>query len=161
MQMQAENLRIYSLGYSQLHDPTSLKAAQDIHRFLTTFLLSPEGAFYTSQDADVIDGQHSAHYFKLNDAARRRIGIPRIDKHIYSRENGWAITALAQLYDATGDTKALDPQSAPPMDHHRSRPPQRRFPSRRQDPPAPTSATPSPWPAPFSLSTASPPIANG
>ncbi len=108
MQMQAENLRLYSLGYAQLHDPAFLKAAQDIHRFLTTFLMSHEGAFYSSQDADVVDGQHSAHYFKLNDAGRRRIGTPRIDRHIYSRENGWAIAALAALYQATSDERYLD-----------------------------------------------------
>ncbi len=108
MQMQAENLRIYSLAYAQNHDAGWLKAALDIHRFLTTFLKSPEGAFYTSQDADVIDGQHSAHYFKLNDAARRRIGVPRVDRHIYSRENGWAIAALAALYQASPDPSYLD-----------------------------------------------------
>jgi hypothetical protein len=45
----------------------------------------------------LIDGQHSAAYFKLNDAARRRLGVPRVDRHIYARENGWAIAALAVL----------------------------------------------------------------
>jgi uncharacterized protein len=107
MSMQAENLRIFSLGYAQLQDPAALKAAKDIHRFLETFLLSPEGAFYTSQDADVVEGKHSAAYFRLSDAARRRQGVPRVDKHTYARENGWAAAALAIYYSATGDTKAL------------------------------------------------------
>ena len=52
MSMQAENLRIYALAYGQWHDPKYLQAAQDIQRFLATFLTSPDGAFYTSQDAD-------------------------------------------------------------------------------------------------------------
>lgn len=103
MQMQAENLRIYSLGYMQWQDPTYLKAARDIERYLRAFLLSPEGAFYTSQDADLIPGKHSSEYFSLNDAERRKKGIPRVDKHIYARENGWAINALAYLYMATAD----------------------------------------------------------
>jgi uncharacterized protein YyaL (SSP411 family) len=107
MQMQAENLRIYSLGYAQFHDPKYLKAAREIHRFLKTFLMSPEGAFYTSQDADLIDGVHSDKYFKLDDAGRRKQGIPRVDKHSYSRENGWAIAAFAALYQATGDETVL------------------------------------------------------
>ena len=107
MQMQAENLRTYALAYAQWPKPEYLKAATDIHRFLKTFLMSPEGAFYTSQNADVVDGEHSARYFKLNDAARRRVGIPRVDKHIYARENGWAINALTSLYQATADPAYL------------------------------------------------------
>jgi uncharacterized protein len=107
MSMQANDLRIYALGYAQYHDAAWLKAATDIHRFLTTFLRSPEGAFYTSQDADLVDGEHSGEYFKLGDAERRKQGIPRVDKHEYARENGWAIQAVATLYAATGDEKYL------------------------------------------------------
>jgi uncharacterized protein YyaL (SSP411 family) len=107
MSMQSENLRIFAMGYAQLQDAAALKAAKDIHRFLTTFLLSPAGAFYTSQDADVIEGKHSAAYFRLTDAARRKQGIPRVDTHMYARENGWAATGLAEFYAATGDAKEL------------------------------------------------------
>ncbi|MGA2428562.1 MAG: DUF255 domain-containing protein [Candidatus Acidiferrum sp.] len=108
MSMQAENLRIYAEAYAQFHDAKYLQAAQAIQRFLATFLTSPEGAFYTSQDADVIAGQHSAEYFALNDQERRKRGVPRVDAHIYARENGWAITALASLYEVTADSKTLD-----------------------------------------------------
>jgi len=107
MQMQAENLRAYSLGYAQFGDPGYLHAAQEIRRYLKTFLTSPQGAFYTSQDADLIEGHHSGEYFALNDAGRRKQGIPRVDKHIYARENGWAINGLVALYDATGDAAVL------------------------------------------------------
>jgi uncharacterized protein len=107
MQMQSENLRIYSLAFAQWHDPTYLAAAQSIHHYLTRFLLSPNGGFFTSQDADLIDGVHSAEYFALTDAQRTERGIPRIDKHQYSRENGWAIRSLAGLYETTGDESAL------------------------------------------------------
>ena len=34
--------------------------------------------------------------------------FPRIDKHIYSRENGWAINAITALYQATGDVQYLN-----------------------------------------------------
>ena len=108
MQFQASNIRIYSLAYEQFQKSEYKKAALDVYRFLKNFLMSPEGEFYTSMNADVVDGQHSADYFKLDDAGRRRIGIPRVDKHIYSRENGWAIEALASLYEATGDATYLD-----------------------------------------------------
>jgi uncharacterized protein len=45
MQMQAENLRIYSLAYAQWADPQNLHAAQEIRRYLGAFLASPTGAF--------------------------------------------------------------------------------------------------------------------
>jgi len=108
MSVQAENLRIYSEAYAQWNDPKYLHAAQAVQQFLATFLTSPDGAFYTSQDADVVEGRHSAEYFALGDKERRKQGVPRIDTHVYTRENGWVITALAQLYEATGDTKTLD-----------------------------------------------------
>jgi len=112
MSVQTEDMRVFAIGYAQWHDPAYLKAATDIHRFLTGFLRSSEGAFYTSQNADVVDGEHSAEYFKLDDAARRKQGIPRVDKHMYARENGWAANALAVLYSATGDRKYLDEATA-------------------------------------------------
>jgi uncharacterized protein len=108
MSVQSENLRIYSEAYAQWNDPKYLHAAQAVQQFLATFLTSPDGAFYTSQDADVVEGKHSAEYFALADNERRKQGVPRVDKHIYARENGWAITALAQLYEVTGDAKTLD-----------------------------------------------------
>ena len=107
MQFQAENMRIYAMAWQQFHKPEYLQAAQTIRRFLQTFLTSPDGAFYTSQNADLIDGRHSAAYFKLNDAARRRQGVPRVDKHIYACENGWAITGLAALSQAAADKTIL------------------------------------------------------
>lgn len=107
MQMQAENLRVYALGYMLFKDETYLKAAKDISGYLSSFLKSPDGAFYTSQDADLVPGQHSSEYFDLSDAERRKKGIPRVDTHIYSRENGWAINALVYLYMVTDDEKYL------------------------------------------------------
>ena len=108
MQMQAENMRIYSLGYVLYNDKKFLDAAKSIASYLNEFLTSPQGAFYTSQDADLEPGKHAAGFFDLNDTERRKRGIPTIDKHIYSRENGWAINGLTYLYMASGDQIYLD-----------------------------------------------------
>ena len=105
--VQADYLRIYALAYSEFHDPAYLHATQNIVGYVQHFMLSPEGAFYTSQDADLIPGQQASAYFRLNDAGRRALGIPRIDQHIYSRTNGLMITALATLYGATSDSAYL------------------------------------------------------
>jgi len=108
MSVQADNLRIYSLAYLLFGDKNYLQTAEKIYGYLSNFLLAPEGAFYTSQDADLIPGKHSQDYFALNDQGRRKLGIPRVDKHIYSRENGWAIEALTYFYMASGDKKCLN-----------------------------------------------------
>lgn len=107
MQMQAENLRTYAQSYAVWKEPSHLAAAQKIRQYLQDFLKSPEGVFYTSQDADLVPGEHSADYFSLSDKGRRARGIPRVDQHIYARENGWALNALALLYGLTGDESAL------------------------------------------------------
>jgi uncharacterized protein YyaL (SSP411 family) len=108
MSMQAGALRVYSLAYARWRDPAYLRAAQSIRGFVTHFLRGNEGAFYTSQDADLVEGEHSAAYFALSDRDRRARGIPRIDKHMYARENGWIIAALCAFADATGDESALN-----------------------------------------------------
>jgi uncharacterized protein YyaL (SSP411 family) len=108
MSVQTDNLRIYSASYTLFHDEKYLKAAKSIYGFLKNFLSSNDGVFYTSQDADLVQGEHGGEYFKLNDAGRRKQGVPRIDKNIYARENGWAIQGLLSLYAATGDKVYLD-----------------------------------------------------
>lgn len=103
MLKQTEMLRIYSLAYAQWQDPLYLQTAEKIYSYLKNFLTSPEGAFYTSQDADFIPGEHAEGYFALDDRGRRAKGIPRVDTHLYARENGWVIEALSTLYSVTGN----------------------------------------------------------
>jgi len=105
--VQADNLRLYAAAYAQWQRPEYLQAARDVHRYLRTFLRSPEGAFYASQDADLVPGRHAAPYFAQGDAERRAQGVPRVDTSLYARENGWAARALAEMAAATGDAQAL------------------------------------------------------
>jgi uncharacterized protein len=106
--IQAVALREYSLAYAQTQNREDLNAAESVHRYVTNFLMSPAtGAFYVSQDADLHDGQENEPYFKLSDGDRRRQGIPRVDQHVYARENGWMIGSLCEYYAASGDAGAL------------------------------------------------------
>jgi uncharacterized protein YyaL (SSP411 family) len=107
MSIQADNLRIYSLAEAQWPGWGYGAAAAGVARYLHGFLEGPQGAFYTSQDADLVQGEHSAAYFSMDDAGRRARGVPRVDMHQYSRENGWAISALCAQAAATGDVAAL------------------------------------------------------
>jgi uncharacterized protein YyaL (SSP411 family) len=103
---QADGLRAYSLAFARWRDPAHLRAAQDILRYLREFLRTPEGAFRPSQDADVVPGRHSGEYFRLDDAARRKQGVPRVDPHLYTRENAWIVRALLAYHEASGDDSA-------------------------------------------------------
>ena len=107
LQFQAEGIRVYAAAYAQWKDEKDLQAARDILRYTRAFLKSPEGAFYVSQDADLVAGEHSAEYYALDDAARRKKGIPRVDTHLYARESAWMVQALVELYAVTGEEDLL------------------------------------------------------
>jgi uncharacterized protein len=107
MPFQAENMRVFALAASLWREPEWLASAQKIHGYLKDFLTSPDGAFYTSQDADLKPGEYAEKYFALDDAGRRKLGVPRVDKHIYAQQNGLAITGLTALYAASGDAAAV------------------------------------------------------
>jgi hypothetical protein len=113
MTYQAANLEAYARGYAATKDPSFLADAQGIARYLGTFLSTPEGAFLPTQDADAgahdraaifVDGDV---YYRLDDAGRRKLGIPRVDSHVYAHENGLAIAAFATLHEVTRDPAAL------------------------------------------------------
>ncbi len=107
MSFQAQYLRQYSQAYALWKDEKYLTAARDIERYLADFSISPEGAFYVSQDADLDHDTDGHKYYALDDAGRRKLGMPRIDKNLYARENGWAISGLTAFYNATNDAKVL------------------------------------------------------
>lgn len=113
MAFQASNIEAYARAYSITKDTKLLADAQSLERYLITFLMNKDGAFLVSQDADVgahnptapfIDG---AVYYKLDDAGRRKLGIPRVDESVYGLENGLAIAALCALYEAARDPAVL------------------------------------------------------
>jgi len=107
MSIQTDNMRIYAMASEQWPDWGYQGAAGEVRRYLGAFLESADGAFYTSQDADLVPGEHAGEYFALEDPGRRARGVPRVDTHRYARENGWAITALCALSSATGDGAPL------------------------------------------------------
>jgi uncharacterized protein len=107
MAYQAEILRTYAQACALGHHPEDLEAAREIHRYLKAFLGSPDGAFYVSQDADLVQGEHAGAYFALSDRERRAQGIPRVDTHTYARETAWAGTALVALHAASGEPEPL------------------------------------------------------
>jgi uncharacterized protein YyaL (SSP411 family) len=113
MTYQAGAIDNYAAAYALTHEAAWLETAQAVRGFVDHFMTSPEGAFYTTMDADL-----NAHdpakpylpgkdYYARNDAGRRALGIPRVDTHEYARDNGLAIAAYVTLFEASGDATAL------------------------------------------------------
>lgn len=104
---QARYLRLYGLSAELFAEPRYVQAAESIVRYLKSFMRDASGAFYTSQDADLIPGQKSSAYFALSDQARRKQGIPKVDQNIYARENGLVAEALLRWYQYSGNAEGL------------------------------------------------------
>ncbi len=112
MPSQMANIRLYAFAYRVFGDERYLQDARAVASYVNSFLRDENGAYFTSQDADIVPGQHSDQYFSLGDKDRRAQGIPAIDKHQYARENGMAILAMTELYLTTGETQYLDAATA-------------------------------------------------
>ncbi len=107
MSSQANAVRLYATAYALLGDAEFRTAAEQVAGYMLTHLKAPEGSFYPSQDADLSAQLKGKQFYALNDQERRALGEPRIDRNLYAREAGWAISALVSLHEATGDTRWL------------------------------------------------------
>lgn len=103
-------LTTYADAYRLTGEARWIDWARDVERYLRTFMMAPDGTFYTSQE-DVAPrlpkGMTAAEYYTLGDAGRRQWGIPPIDHATYTTINARAIIAFVHLHQATGDPKAL------------------------------------------------------
>nr|WP_276600686.1 DUF255 domain-containing protein [Nannocystis sp. ILAH1] len=110
--IQAGALESYALAYRRTRDPRWRAAAGDIARYLLQFWRDPDGGFYTSQDADLRlpTGRKEPvlgdEYYAKDDAARRALGIPVIDTHVYADRNGAILRGLL-LLDAVAPDEAV------------------------------------------------------
>jgi len=113
MTVQAPNLEAYALAYRQSRRTDLLHDANAIVAYVDRFLTSPEGTFYTNQDADV--GSHDSKatfihghdYYAKSAGERQKLGTPWVDTHVYAYENGLMISALVALYEASNDQAVL------------------------------------------------------
>lgn len=108
MRTQTRYLSVYALAYRLTGENRYRQAAENTLSYLNRFLRGDNGAYFVSQDADLVPGEKASDYFALNDRQRLAKGIPRIDRHQYSRENAQVIVALLGLYRANGDAQNLN-----------------------------------------------------
>jgi uncharacterized protein YyaL (SSP411 family) len=113
MTVQAAGIEARARAVLLTKDAAALADARAIASYVGGFLSAPDGGFYANQDADV--GAHDRErpfvdghtFYARDDAGRRALGLPWVDSHVYGRENGLAIAALAALYEASGDSAFL------------------------------------------------------
>ena len=113
MTYQAPNLEAYAAAHRASKTKRYRRYARAIADYVDRFLTSPDGRFFPTQDADV--GAHSDsarfvdghEFYKLDDAGRRKLGMPRVDPGIYGYENGLMIAALVALHEADPQYPAL------------------------------------------------------
>src|SRR5262249_31622343 len=109
--VQADMLRTFALAYAYHHEPRYLDEAVRVARFVTSMLVSREGVFYVSMDADLRhEGEPPVlgeHYYALGDSPRRALGIPRVDASAYVDANADVITGLVAVSDASGHPDLL------------------------------------------------------
>ncbi len=110
----AELLENHIFAFQATGEESYKKTALEVIRWLENFMQDSKGGFYGSQDADV--GSHEPdsefiageEYFNLDDDARRKLGIPHVDKNLFSDWNGQMIRAYLTAYPALGEKKLLD-----------------------------------------------------
>ena len=109
MAFQSELMRTYSQAYARCGRTRHTSRRPRIFgRFMDDFLRDARRRVFMSARMRTSSPASTApEYFALTDAERRQQGIPRVDQHLYARENGWAIYGLVAIYAATGDETAL------------------------------------------------------
>lgn len=88
-----------------------MRVAAEIHRYMEAFLMAPDGTFYATQEDDapsLPEGTSAADYFALEDAERRRYGVPPVDHGVYTDLNGLMIEAYVSFFEASGEARYLE-----------------------------------------------------
>ncbi len=92
-------------AYGFTGQPKWRRSATDVFSYLETFLKAPDGLYYASQDALPEGFRSGAGFFAsmfayvaLNDAARRKAGVPAVDRSLQTDANARIVRALVQWY---------------------------------------------------------------
>ncbi|MCG3175241.1 MAG: hypothetical protein MOGMAGMI_00163 [Candidatus Omnitrophica bacterium] len=109
VQIQAVNMRAYAQAAVLYGEERYLRAARRTAVYMTTHLGGPGGTFFVSQNADAGPGLSGREFYAKGAFARWISPLkPAVDRHVYARENGWMISALSQLHQASGERRWLD-----------------------------------------------------
>lgn len=103
LSIQARYLKLFSYNYLYNQDNESLDKAKDILKYLERFLAHGNGLYSNAQDADLIQGEHSESYFKLNNTERLKLGVPKVDTNSFTNNNAEIASSLLLISDVLED----------------------------------------------------------
>lgn len=110
LNIQAANLQNYLEAYQVTRDPTYRVVAERLIGYVERFLSSQTGeGFFGSQDADAKSprGGYVAgeEYFLLGEAQRTKLGMPHVDRTVYTHWNGQMIIAYLRASHVLGNER--------------------------------------------------------
>ncbi len=110
LESQAAALQLFADALQVSGDARFREGLHNVHRYLRDWMRAPSGSFYANQK-DVgprfAPGMDIDAYYRLDDAGRRRYGLPVIDRAIYTDVNARVITGLVRAYEASTDADFL------------------------------------------------------
>ena len=107
---QAPMMAAFAEAYLATGDERHLESALGIERYLREWMSAPDGTYYATQEdaaPDLPRSMSAREYYALDDAERRRHGIPPIDHGVYTDLNALVIEAYVRLYEATREPEHL------------------------------------------------------
>ncbi len=105
LSIQARYLKLFSYNYLYNKDNESLDKAKDILMYLDRFLAHENGLYSNAQDADLVQGEHSEVYFKLNNSERLKLGVPKVDTNTFTNNNAEIASSFLMMSDVLMDPK--------------------------------------------------------
>ena len=110
LETQAAALQLFSVAYELTGDKRFGDALGEIQRYLNSILRSEAGLYFANQQANLPDELNNislTNYYKLDDKNRRALGMPTIDRSVYTDLNARIISGFVMAYEATGNQSYL------------------------------------------------------
>jgi len=110
LETQAAALQLFATAYRMTRDERFRNAMLEIKRYLDTIMLSHTGLYFATQQANLPNQPKNmslTDYYRLDDSARRAIGMPTIDRSLYTDLNARIVSGMVAAYEATGRQEYL------------------------------------------------------
>lgn len=110
LETQAAALQLFATAYKLTGETRFSEAMARIHQYLNNHLRAKKGLFFASQQANLPrlpERMSLTDYYRLDDKARRAIGMPSIDRALYTDLNARIISGLVSAYVSTNNANYL------------------------------------------------------